>query len=155
MEKYISEFDSLFAQLEQIDASVSINNEIKGPLFMNSIGRGIVFDSMLSALRTKDVSDLSWQAVTTDILEEARRIELSKNTETSSAVHESKKESKIAKAAKSSGTGSQEECSFCGKSRHDAEHCYVNPDSDVCKLPKKAIEAIKAKGALIIPRIAS
>ena len=70
MSSYIDKYTSLFAQLEQMGTDVAFPDTHKAPMLLASIDPKCVLESTAAALRTKDASDLTWEYVTTTLIDE-------------------------------------------------------------------------------------
>ena len=103
-------------------------------------------------MRLKDSDTLTWASVTADLIQVWNQIQSSGKSAgagLSSVPHTIHSENPKRKAKKGGKKqhGSKETCDFCGKENHKAEDCYLNPDSDACKLPQKARDLIRAMNA--------
>lgn len=95
----------------------------------------------------KDSDDLTWAALLADLMLEWKRLKASDSSNTcptlstssvmGEGIHKSTKRLK----AQSSPTTS---CSICGRSGHDADECFLNPESSSCKLPTQARDSLSA-----------
>lgn len=57
---------------------------------------------------------------------------------------DTKKKKKHKKTVKANAAAkSSSECTLCSKEGHQADKCYMNPDSSDCRLPKNVIDKIK------------
>ena len=139
METYVNEFESLFSQLQQVKSETTIPEVLKGPLLLSSIQYGTGLESMAAALRTKTVEDLTWKSVSADLIEENRRV---KQARKERSMSEEKSKPHMAKAAK---TCEELVCVFCGKRGHEADRCYLNPESETCKLTEQAKKNLAKK----------
>ena len=82
MSKYIDEYTALFSQLEFMGKSVAIPDAHKAPMLLASIDPTSEMESIAAALRTKDAEELTWEFVSTTLIDEfrARRRPFSKST---------------------------------------------------------------------------
>ncbi len=73
--KYIHEYTNLFSQLEFIGSESAIRQSHKVPMLLASIDPICDLELTAAALRTKDGADLTWEDVTTALIDEynARR----------------------------------------------------------------------------------
>ncbi len=149
MGKFVDEFESLFSQLERMGEDVKIPETHKGPLLLASIGHGTVLESTVAALRLKDTSDLKWPSITSDLIQEHMAIRSSqmrgrksgKNSESvtqeGSCSNQQNSKRHSASTAKNSTSKKDQECTYCGRKGHTREKCWINPDSDDCRLPEE------------------
>lgn len=146
MEKYVNEFESLFSQLSQVQSETTIPDILKGPMLLSSIQYGTGLESMAAALRTKDIKELTWKSVSADLIEERKRV----NQGEGLIERNSHKKPHLAKTAK----GSDVTCGFCGKKNHTADTCFMNPESEQCRLTEQEKENIaKANSAKSVANI--
>ena len=148
MPRYIDEFESLFSQLERMGKDAAIPESHKAPLLLASMGHYSPLESTVAALRIKDTEDITWEAVSADLIQEwkqvrsksgsyqkAGKIDQINNTNsgTESQRKRTKKKGESAKSVKE-----DVECEFCGKKGHVEEDCFLNPESPGCRLPERA-----------------
>lgn len=152
MGKFIDEFETLFAQLERMGPDTKIPESHKAPLLLASMGTTSQLESTVAALRTKDTDELTWETVTSDLIQEWKHIKSSHHSGDHNR-HQHRlpggstnpDESNLrAYNGRHSGKGGPIKCDFCGKIGHKAERCFINPNSKYCKLPEKAIKALLA-----------
>ncbi len=74
----IDEFAQLFAQLENMGQHLAIPETHKAPLLLGSLGDNSNLESTATALRLKEIEDLTWDSVTSDFIHESRRKNASK-----------------------------------------------------------------------------
>lgn len=76
MSSYVDKYASLFSQLERMGQGAASPKSHKAPILLASIDPGCVLESTSVALRAKEVSGLTWDYVTTTLIDEyyARRI---------------------------------------------------------------------------------
>lgn len=70
MSKYIYEYTALFNQPEFMEKGVVISNTHKAPMLLSSIEPFSMMEPIAAALRTKDSDDLTWEFVSTTIIDE-------------------------------------------------------------------------------------
>jgi len=132
MSSYIDQFTSLFSQLERMGKDAAIPETHKAPMLLASIDPNCSLESTAAALRTKEVSELTWDYVATTLIDEYNAREMSKpNGSVSSSKSKKKK-----KKSKSSNMSSSME------SGHDA-HSDDN-DSDIEKTVQAFSAALKS-----------
>lgn len=71
---FVDEFESLFAQLERMGAETEIPESHKAPLLLVSMGNNSPLESTVAALRKKETDKLSWEDVTSDLIQEWNQI---------------------------------------------------------------------------------
>eukprot|EP00171_Calliarthron_tuberculosum_P018320 IDg18320t1 len=79
--KYIEDFNHLFSQIESMDPEASIPESHKAPLLLASIRTESVIESTIAALRLKDIKNLTWESVPTDLIQESNLISRLKKNE--------------------------------------------------------------------------
>ena len=67
--KFVDDFDRLFSQFEQIKPDVIFPDEIKVGLFMASLQETASLKSSLASLKLQDDDKLTWEIVTSDLIE--------------------------------------------------------------------------------------
>lgn len=158
MSKYIDEYESLFAQLERMGSDASIPEAHKAPILLASMGHNSIMENTIAALRLKDIEDLTWEAVTSDLIQEWKSItslgssssnngkETQGRYNGGSSRFQNKKKALIANKGNRRGENenSSLDCGFCGKPGHDAENCFLNPNSPRCKLSEQAKKSMRA-----------
>eukprot|EP00171_Calliarthron_tuberculosum_P022539 IDg22539t1 len=161
MARYIDEFETLFGQLERMGSEIAIPEKHKTPLLLASMGNESPLESSIAALRLKDTTDLTWEAVSADLIEEWKRVysngeipqqykhssKSNKRSFSKTITHGDSKSSHKNLALQTKGGKCDESCGFCGKHGHTIENCFLNPNSPQCRLPKKAIESLKGLNA--------
>ena len=70
MAQYIDKYTSLFSQLEFMGKAIAIPEAHKAPMLLASVDPLSNMESIAAALRTKDASDLTWEYVTTTLIDE-------------------------------------------------------------------------------------
>ena len=70
MSTYIDQYTSLFSQLERMGKDVAIPEVQKAPMLLASIDPNCPLESTAAALRTKDVTELTWEFVATTLIDE-------------------------------------------------------------------------------------
>lgn len=70
MTSYIDEYTSLFSKLESMGKDAAIPESHKAPMLLASIDPNCPLESTAAALRTKEVSELTWGYVTTTLIED-------------------------------------------------------------------------------------
>ena len=70
MSTYIDQYTSLFSQLERMGKDAAIPETQKAPLLLASIDPNCPLESTAAALRTKDITELTWEYVTTTLIDE-------------------------------------------------------------------------------------
>jgi gag-polypeptide of LTR copia-type len=68
MSKYIDEFNQLFSQLESMGTDANIPESHKAPLLLASLCTNSSLESTVAALRLRDISDLTCDSVTADLI---------------------------------------------------------------------------------------
>lgn len=74
MTTYVDEFDTLFAHLDRMGDDVKIPDAHTSPIVSANMGNNSPPESTIGALRTKDNNKLTWQYVTSDIIQEYNQI---------------------------------------------------------------------------------
>lgn len=69
MSNYIDEYTSLFSQLEFMGRDVAIPDSHKAPMLLASINPSSEMESIAAALRTKNANELTWEYVTTTMID--------------------------------------------------------------------------------------
>lgn len=158
MGRYIDEFESLFSQLDKMGSNVSVPETHKAPLLLASLGTSSPLESTVAALRLRDAEDLQWESITADLIQEYKRIKqstsvgkkvlrLPRKCRLGKCHHEEHKGKKQNENHALSARNATVTCDFCGKDGHEADKCYLNPDSPQCRLPKKAQLSMKKLGS--------
>lgn len=172
MASYIDQYSSLFSQLERMGKDTAIPESHKGPMLLASINPDSALESTAAALRTKEVSELTWDYVATTLIDEY-------NARQSNGLSKSRRKKKMSRLFKSQPSrdvdtdGSDLEstvkafaaalqsskppvlvCEFCQRKGHTVDRCFLNPDNPNHRLPPKMLEAITSKktGALIVQK---
>lgn len=70
MSTYVDQFTSLFSQLERMGKDAAISESHEAPMLLASINPKCHLESTAVALRTKDISDLTWDYVATTLIDE-------------------------------------------------------------------------------------
>jgi len=73
MDEYVNDFANLFSQLERMGKDTAVPETHKAPLLLASIGHGSSLESTVAALRLKDTEHLTWESVTSDLIQEWKR----------------------------------------------------------------------------------
>ncbi len=157
MARFVDEFESLFAQLERIGTQVAIPEQHKAPLLLASMGNDSKLESTVSALRLKDTEDLTWEAVTADLIQEYNRLKGQPSSshsgtrskqglraETADDDESRRRRRNPRRALRTEKGDSEKDCNFCGKKGHTSQSCFLNPDSSSCRLSKQALDNIRA-----------
>lgn len=131
MSSYIDQFTSLFSQLERMGKDAAIPETHKAPMLLASIDPYCSLESTAAALRTKAVSELTWDYVATTLIDEYNAREMSKPNGSGSSSKSKKKKNK----SKSSNMSSSME------SGHDA---HSDDDSDIDKTVQAFSAALKS-----------
>ncbi len=160
MSKYIDELSQLFAQLETMGEDARLPDSHQVAILLASIGNYPGLESTVAALRLRDADDLSWECVTSDLIEEYDRMclhpgRIKQSGSTSGADRSSNKSrgdhrhsANISKKGGEHHEGTCK-CEFCGKAGHTADKCFNNPASPNCRLTdqaRKSLQAMAAKG---------
>lgn len=76
MSEYVDHFTSLFSQLDRMGKDAAIPESHKAPMLLASIDPSCSLESTAAALRTKAISELTWDFVATTLIDEynARQI---------------------------------------------------------------------------------
>lgn len=147
MAKYVDDFELMFGQLEKMGSNTALLETFKAPLLLSSLGTCAQLGSTVSALRLRDVEELSWESVTADIIQEYKRNKSSNRQQKQDGGGSSR--NKKGKYGSKGGAHAlqakktQEECSFCGKAGHSSDKCFVNPEAENCRLPQHTIDKLK------------
>lgn len=72
MEKHCDSIAALLSQLAKMGPEMAVPETHKGPLLLASIGAETKFDAAVTALRTRNVEELTSEFVATTLIEEAR-----------------------------------------------------------------------------------
>lgn len=70
MSEYVDQYTALFALLERMGKDASIPESHKAPMLLASIDPSCSLESTAAALRTKEVSELTWEYVATTLIDE-------------------------------------------------------------------------------------
>lgn len=70
MALFIGEFETLLSQLEKMKTDTKIPEIHKAPLLLASLRNSSPLESTIAALRTCDCSHLTWDALTSDLIQE-------------------------------------------------------------------------------------
>ena len=70
MSRYIDDYATLFGQLEFMGKDVAIPDAHKAPMLLASVDPSSDMESISAALRTKDANELTWEYVTTTMIDE-------------------------------------------------------------------------------------
>ena len=70
MSRYIDEYVTLFSQLEFMGKDIAVPEAHKAPMLLASIDPDSDMESIAAALRTKDAKELTWEYVTTTMIDE-------------------------------------------------------------------------------------
>ena len=146
MARYVDQFESLFSQLELMGKEHAVPESHKVGILLASMGTNSCLESSCAALRLQDCDSLSWESVTADLIQEFKQHNSSSSEEMRKPKGNAGKHAARKAGKKSSNTTS--ECDYCGEKGHTAPKCYLNPESEYCKLPaalKKKLMASKAK----------
>ena len=115
----------------------------KAPLLLASMGNRSQLESTVAALRTRDTDQLSWAAVSADLIQEYNQLQENtpghhtrvpnyesgnNNNENNHINNNNNNRNRRFRANKV-----RTKCEFCGGRNHTAEHCFHNPDSPKCK----------------------
>lgn len=155
MARYVDDFESLFAQLEKMGTNTALPEAFKAPLLLSSLGTNSPLESTIAALRLRDVEELSWEAVTADLIQEYKRRKSTQRQpyKDGSVTPRNGKGKNVksdtfasAAAAKRALEAKKGEllCTFCGRPGFTSDKCFLNPENDCCRIPKKAQDSIKA-----------
>ncbi len=139
--KYIDEFSQLFSQLEMMGDSAMLPEAHKAPILLASLGTSSRLENTAAALRLKDLDDLTWESVTTDLIQEyERRTTVMERHERKNAKpHRGSLKKSLHKSNKVTPASQKDvECTFYGKKGHEAINCFLNPASPNCKLKPSA-----------------
>lgn len=149
MPKYIDEFETLFAQLERMGPETKISESHKAPLLLASMGNSSPLESTFAALRTRDTDQLSWEAVSADLIQEWSALKSSSNGKESNS--DRTKNGGGNRRRQFSGNAKKRKnipkFDYCGMEGHTEEKCFSSPESSNCKLPQHTKEKIKAMKA--------
>lgn len=145
MGKFIDEFETLFSQLERMGTETKIPESHKAPLLLASMGTTSQLESTVAALRTKDTDELTWETVTSDLIQEWNHIKSTRHGKDNTKINQrSSDESQNRSGFRHSGRVAKVKCNFCGKNGHKEENCFLNPKSKQCKLPEKVKKSLLA-----------
>ena len=106
MSEYVDNYTSLLDRLETMDAKVP--QPLAVIMFLSSM-RG-QFEATVAALRTMGDDELSWDDVTSRLIEEA-----------SSTVSRTRRDTALATVQ------ARVVCNFCGRPGHEEDRCWTNP----------------------------
>lgn len=70
MSSYVDQYTTLFSQLERMGKDAAIPETHKAPMLLASIDPSCRLESTAAALRTKDVTELTWDYVATTMIDE-------------------------------------------------------------------------------------
>ena len=141
--KFVDEFDRLFSQFEQIKPEVNFPDEIKVGLFMASLQETSSLKSSLASLKLQDDDKLTWETVTSDLIEVWNQ-----QPEAGRTKQDGEGSSRTRKKKSRNAHGAQVGvCSFCGETHgNPGSGCFWNPANPNNKLPK-ALKKKLASGA--------
>lgn len=165
MSTYIEHYTALFSQLERMGADAAIPEMHKAPMLLASIDPTCPLESTAAALRTKEVSELTWDYVATTLIDEynakqsnitsseSRRQRWRKKkkganvpSHTSQTMNEETDTTDMDPAARAftvalksmkNNGNTRYHCSFCDRAGHSAERCFINPDNPNNRLDPK------------------
>lgn len=104
MSSYVDKYTSLFAQLERMGKDAAIPESHKAPMLLASIDPQGPLESTAAALRTKDVSDLTWDYVATTLIDEYNARNISPSSRTAKGNKNRTKRRKSSKGGSASST---------------------------------------------------
>ena len=153
---YIDQYASLFSQLERMGKDAAIPESHKAPMLLASINPDSVLESTAAALRTKEVSELTWDFVATTLIDEynarqspvpARQSRRDKrNGNTKHPIGSDFENTVKAFAAAMRGTTPRgTKFDFCDRIGHTANRCFLNPDNPNNRLSAKMLQAMTSK----------
>lgn len=170
MSKYIDDYTSLFGQLEFMGKSVAVPDAHKAPMLLASIDPTSDMEPIAAALRTKDADDLTWDYVSTTLIDESNARHTADTKRSRSNKRKTKKKGKrnarhatadedgsssdesgdihmatraLAMALgnlKGGNSNEKKDCDFCNRRGHTEANCFLNPDNPNNKLTPKMKE---------------
>ena len=181
MSVYVDQYTSLFSQLERMGKDAAIPETHKAPMLLASIDPKCSLESTAAALRTKDVSELTWDYVATTLIDEYNAKQVSGSLNDRPGHNRNRRKTKrnkkgnadsykssanaresddtddgsdietmaraLAVALKSGKSdrgiqNSRHHCSFCERSGHTQDRCFLNPANPDHKIPPKLLEVM-------------
>ena len=151
MTSYIDEFSQLFVKLDAVGEGCEIPDKHKAPILISSFGKDSPFESTAAALRLKTPQDLTWDSVSSLLIQEdankgtksGKQSDRNKNTFGKGNDHRGS-DITVANRATKSPRNQDIECEFCGMKGHSDENCFVNPKSAKCKMSDMGKQNLKA-----------
>ena len=136
MTVYIDVFSQLFCKLDAVGEGCEIPDKHKAPILIATLGKDSPFESTAAALRLKTPQDLTWDSVSSLLIQEdankgtksGRKPDRNKNTFGKGNDHRGS-DIAVANRATISTRNQNLECKFCGMKGHSDENCFVNPKS--------------------------
>jgi len=179
MSTYVDQYASLFAQLERMGKDAAIPETHKAPMLLASLDPQCSLEATAAALRTKDISELTWDYVATTLIDEYNAKQVSIPPSESGSRNRNRRRNRR-KSGSASGHGdgsnnnheythaddssdveitaralavalksikserpnknSSHHCTFCDRSGHTEDRCFMNPDNPNNKLTPKMLE---------------
>ena len=140
MSAYIDQYASLFSQLERMGKDAAIPESHKAPMLLAPINLDSVLEFTAAVLRTKEVSELTWDFVATTLIDEynarqspapvrqSRRKKRNGNTKDPIGSDFENTVEEFA-AAMRGRTPRGTKCDFFDRIGHTANRCFLNPDN--------------------------
>jgi len=109
MSTYVDQFTSLFSQLERMGKDAAIPESHKAPMLLASIDPNCTLESTAAALRTKEVTELTWDYVATTLIDEYNARLVSSNPVNTNSAKSKKKKKKSKISTSMSASSHQDE----------------------------------------------
>lgn len=142
MAKYIDEYETLFAQLEKMGDKAKIPETHKVPLLLASLGTNSVWKTTVASLRLREIENLKWEDVTTDLIEEHKRLIQEPQSTWHKANYTGSPSNRNGSSRGRPVSKSEAKCGVCGGD-YDESKCWWNPSSERCRLPEKIKQKLK------------
>lgn len=150
--RHCDKIASLLSQLDKMGSDVALPDAHKGVLLLSSIGVETEYEATAAALRTKDPKELTFDLVSTTLIDEETSRHANSQSHGTSRGNYHHRESRTA-ASSSTSVGNQRSkiiCDYCKHVGHKAADCFVNPSNPNNRLPdemKKKLAMVSEKAA--------
>jgi gag-polypeptide of LTR copia-type len=168
MAKFIDEYCSLFSQLERMGKDAAIPETHKAPMLLAAIPVDSPLEVTAAALRTKDVAELTWEFVTTTLIDETESRSMRTSGTNGATSFRGRRNNKYPKQSNSNLSDNNEfndvdaaarafatpwrskntdkepklMCDYCDKTGHSIEKCFYNPENPNHQLPSKILHRL-------------
>lgn len=170
MSEYVDQFAALFSQLDRMGKDAAIPESHKAPMLLASIDPNCSLESTAAALRTKEITELTWDYVATTLIDEynARQMTSAGSGRSRSRKKGKNKTSGSSKSSANTATADHKDgnfsddhtrnestgrayaasssngyhCTFCDRDGHTSDRCHMNPDNPDNHLPKSILDKL-------------